>query len=136
MTRDESHLKLLSIFHYVLAGMSALFSSLFLMHFFMGLAMLSGAFGEHGKNDPPRAVGLLFMALGGAAVLLGWSFAGALIVAGRSLTRHKRYTFCLVVAALMCVLCNPLGTVLGVFTIIVLMRPEVKPLFGAEPPPS
>jgi hypothetical protein len=132
VTQDESHLKMLSIFHYVLAGGAALFSSMFLMHFVMGLAMLGGAFSE-GKNPPPPAIGVLFMGIGGMAILLGWSFAACLIVAGRSLTQHKRHTFCLVVAALACLVCNPLGTVLGVFTIVVLLRPSVKALFGVDP---
>jgi hypothetical protein len=29
-----------------------------------------------------------------------------------------------------CLVCNPLGTVLGAFTVVVLMRPSVKELFG------
>ena len=40
----------------------------------------------------------------------------------------------LVVAALEC-LAFPLGTVLGVFTLIVLVRPEVKQLFGVASTP-
>jgi hypothetical protein len=135
MTQDESHLKTLAIFHYVLAAGSALFASFFLLHFAMGVAMMSGAFG-HGKDAPPPVLGAVFMGLGGVAVFIGWSFAACLIVAGRSLTRHRRHTFCLVVAALCCVLCNPLGTVLGIFTIIVLLRPSVKALFDAAAPSS
>jgi hypothetical protein len=135
MTQDESHLKLLSIFHYVLAAMSAFFSSFFLIHFGLGAAMLGGAF-AHDKSPPPPAVGILFMGIGGIAILVGWSFAACLIVAGRSLSRHKRHTFCVVVAALCCVLCNPLGTVLGVFTLVVLLRPSVKALFEAGMPSS
>lgn len=128
MTQDESHLKTLSIFHYVLAAASAFFSSFFLIHFFLGAAIMGGAL-AHGRNPPPAPLGILFMAIGGVAVLLGWSFAACLIVAGRSLARRRRHTFCVVVAALCCVLCNPLGTVLGVFTLIVLLRPSVKALF-------
>jgi hypothetical protein len=130
VTQDESHVRLLSIFHYILAAPAALFSSLFLMHFFLGAAMLGGLFNSTGKDAPPPAVGILFMAIGGAIVLIGWAFAGCLVAAGWSLASRKRYTFCLVVAGLECVLCNPLGTVLGVFSIVVLLRPSVKALFG------
>jgi hypothetical protein len=130
--QDESHLRLLAIFHYVVAGASALFSSIFLMHVFMGIAMLLGTFGNDGDNEPPPALGLLFMLFGAVAVLVGWSFAGALVVAGRSLSHRKRHMFCLVVAGLACLLCNPFGTVLGVFTIIVLSRPAVKEAFGVQ----
>ena len=39
--------------------------------------------------------------------------------------------FCLVIAALLCMI-TPFGTVLGVFTIIVLVRPSVKLLFTTQ----
>jgi hypothetical protein len=39
--------------------------------------------------------------------------------------------YCLVVAGIECIF-MPFGTVLGVFTIIVLMRPSVRNLFGVE----
>jgi hypothetical protein len=38
--------------------------------------------------------------------------------------------FCLAMAGIEAALCMPLGTVLGIFTIIVLMRPSVKQAFG------
>jgi hypothetical protein len=134
MSQDESHLKLLSIFHYVLAVPAALFSSLFLMHFFWGLAIWLGVpfLEQAGKDAPPRALGLFLMAMGAGIVLIGWSMATCLIVAARSLAQRRRYLFCLIIAGAMCVMCNPPGTVLGVFTIIVLMRSSVKQLFGAS----
>ena len=55
-----------------------------------------------------------------------------MVLAGRYLARRERYTFCLVVAGVECMF-MPFGTVLGVFTIIVLSRPSVKDLFGALP---
>ena len=52
-----------------------------------------------------------------------------MICAGRFLAQRAYYTFCFVVAALECVFV-PFGTVLGVFTIVVLQRPAVKEMFG------
>ena len=49
-------------------------------------------------------------------------------LAGWWLAKRKHYWFCFVVACLACAF-SPLGTVLGVFTIIVLLRPSVKALF-------
>ena len=43
--------------------------------------------------------------------------------------------FCLVMGAVECVF-MPFGTVLGIFTIIVLMRESVKPLFTPNNPPQ
>jgi hypothetical protein len=131
---DESHLRLLSIFHYVLAAASIVFSSMFLMHFFWGLAVWRGVpfLGQPSENSQDRSFGLVLMAIGAGIFLFGWSLAACLVLAGRSLVQRRRYLFCLILAALICLLCNPLGTVLGVFTIIVLMRPSVKQLFGVQ----
>jgi hypothetical protein len=51
------------------------------------------------------------------------------------LKRHTNYTYCLVVAAIECMF-TPFGTVLGVLTIIVLVRPTVKALFGVSQLPQ
>jgi hypothetical protein len=134
VTDDLTDLRVLAIFHYVLAGVSAVFSSGFLVHFLIGLVMVSGErfFGPAGRGGTPLLVGAVFMVMGGAALLLGWSFAVCLVVAGRSLARRRRYVFCLVIAGLTCLMCNPLGTVLGVLTIVVLNRPSVRALFEAN----
>ena len=62
-------------------------------------------------------------------IFCGLTFAIFLAVAGRRLTQRTSYTFCLVMAGCECLL-MPLGTALGIFTIIVLMRPSVKELFN------
>jgi len=130
--QDESQLKLLSTLHYVLAGLSAFFSSFFLFHVAWGISIWRGTplFPGPAHGGPPVPVGIMFTFIGAAAVFVGWAFAGCLIVAGRSLAARTRYTFCLAVAGMACVLCNPLGMGLGIFTIIVLLRPSVKQLFG------
>ena len=128
MTQDEQHLDLLSIFHYILGGVTAFFACFPFIHVGLGIAMLCGAF--DGKNPPPRILGLVFVVLGSAFIVCGWTLAGLMIAAGRKLKRRVSYTFCFVVACLEC-LVMPLGTVLGVFTILVLVKDSVKSLFGA-----
>ena len=134
MSRDEEHLNLLSVFHYVVAGAAALFACIPIIHVIIGIAVLVGGFGSGpgahaGGELPDRLFGLIFIVVGGLAVLAGWTLAAVLFAAGRCLARRKRYTFCLVVAAISCIF-MPFGTVLGVFTIIVLVRPSVKELFA------
>ena len=51
------------------------------------------------------------------------------VLSGLFLRARKHWTFSIVVAAIDC-LHFPLGTVLGVFTIIVLIRPSVRELYG------
>jgi hypothetical protein len=137
MNQDEEHLRLLSIFYYVCGGLAALFSCLGLIYLIMGSLMLlhPGAFGP-ARNQPPAFVGLIFAMMGAAILLFGWTFAACLAWAGRCLSQRKRYIFCLVVAGIACMF-MPFGTILGIFSIIVLIRPSVKALFnGATPPPA
>jgi hypothetical protein len=74
-------------------------------------------------------VGWLFTLMGGGAVILGWALGILTIYAGRCLKQHKAYNLAFVLACLNC-LHAPLGTALGVFTLLVLSRPSVKALFG------
>lgn len=124
--QDSKHLKLLSTFHYIVAGITALFSLFPLIHVGLGIAMVTGKL--QGENSPPDAVGWLFIVMGSVFVLAGFVFSGCLAVAGRLLTKRQHYIYCLVMAALACLL-MPFGTVLGVFTILVLLREPVKDSF-------
>jgi len=134
MNQDEEHLRLLSIFHYVVGGITALCACFPLIHLVIGLALVfapeTRSSPEH-SPVPDRLVGLFFTLFAAALIILGWAFAIATAYAGRCLARREHYTFCLVVAAVSC-LNTPIGTVLGVFTIIVLMRPSVKEMFAAN----
>lgn len=129
MNQDEQHLNLLSIFHYIVGGLTALFSCMFLMHVAMGIAMLCGGF--EGENPPPQAFAWFFILFPAVFILVGWTLSGFIIAAGRKLKRRTSRTFCLVVAGCECFI-MPFGTVLGVFTIIVLMKDSVKELFSAN----
>lgn len=127
--QDLEHLKLLAIFHYVLAGVLAFFSSWALIYYGLGMAMLTGAMnqGRPGQGEE-QFVGLLFVGIGIAFIMLGLGFGMALVVAGRSLAQQIHYRFCVVMAGMEC-LYMPIGTVLGVFTLIVLTRPSVRARF-------
>jgi hypothetical protein len=126
MKEDEQYLKLLSVFHYVVGGLAACFACIPIIHLSIGIAMLVGAI-----DDAPEFVGVLLVMIGMVAILMGWTLAVCIIIAGRCLAKRRRYMFCLVMAAISCVF-MPFGTVLGVFTIIVLMRPSVKELFAVN----
>ena len=132
-TQDAEHLRLLSIFHYVVAAMTALFASFPIIHLVVGAAMvfLPGRFGDSKGGEPPVMVGIFFMAFAGAWIVVGWTLAICMVIAGRKLAQRKRYLFCLVVAGFTAVSCMPFGTVLGIFTILVLVRPSMKQAFGA-----
>ncbi len=133
LNQDGEHLRLLSLFHYLVAGMQALFASIPILHFVVGAAFFGlGVFGKGEDRLPGALVGGFFMLFAAAWILIGWTLVLCLVVAGRSLAQRKRHMFCLVVAGVEAVMCVPFGTVLGVFTIIVLLRPSVKAAFGAS----
>ena len=130
MQQDEEHLKLLSIFHYVVGGMVGLFSLFPIFHLIMGLVfILAPSTTESGGGAPPAFIGWIFVIFAGVFIAIGMSFAACIISAGVSLGRHKNYMFCFVMAAIECIF-MPFGTVLGIFTIVVLSKPAVKELFN------
>ncbi|MBC7798499.1 MAG: hypothetical protein H7Z37_16640 [Pyrinomonadaceae bacterium] len=142
MEKDAEHLKILSICYYVAAGFIALFACFPLIHFFIGIAMLTGsfagAFPDNGKEQPPFAlVGGVFVIIALFIITIGWAIAIATFYAGKSIKQRKNYIFCLVMAGILCT-SFPVGTVLGVFTFLVLLRDSVKPLFnnGASSNPN
>jgi hypothetical protein len=134
MNKDEEHLKLLSIFHYVAGGITGVIACFPIMHLFMGMVMLVAVLGEASGNEKflVLPLSLIFILIPGFIVLCGWALAVCLIIGGSFLASRNHYTFCFVVACISCLL-MPYGTVLGVFTIIVLMRPTVKEMFAVSP---
>ena len=127
--RDEEHLNLLSILHYVLAGITALFSCFPIIHVGLGVLFLVAPQSAGKGSPPPPAIGWVFIIIGGTIILFGWTLAALVAFAGRSLGLRRRYLLCFVVACLM-LMSFPFGTALGIFTIMVLIRPSVKVLFA------
>ena len=128
MEEDFQHLRLLSIFHYVVGGIIGICGCFPIIHLTVGIAVVSGAM-DDGGNGPPAAFGWIFVCMAAFMISMFWGAAIAILLAGGKLRDHTSHTFCLVVAAVECMF-MPFGTVLGVFTIIVLVRPSVKELFG------
>ena len=130
MNATTDQLRLLAIFHGVLAGLTLLGSLFPLLYVAMGAFVLRGGF--PGPNPPPAFVGWFIAAFGLAFWAGVVGFAVMLGLAARFLSRARHWTYCLVTAALACAI-FPFGTALGVFTILVLARPEVKAAFDAAP---
>jgi hypothetical protein len=135
---DEEHLRLLSIFHYVVGALTALFALFPLIHFALGLFFFLAP--PHPTSQqggpPPAIIGWFFMIFGGALFVLGECFAACVIAAGQFIRSRRRYWFVFGIACMQCAF-FPFGTALGVFTIVVLSRPSVKQMFGtgvSEPP--
>jgi hypothetical protein len=130
MDRDEEHLRLLSIFHYIVAALGGLFSLFPLIYTAMGIffVVMSHRGAVKPNEAPPEFVGWFFIVFGSVFFLVGLALSICILITGRSITRRKHYWFSFVVACVECIF-MPFGTVLGVFTIIVLARESVKRLF-------
>lgn len=137
MDQHDEHLRLISIFHYVVAALASLFALFPVIHLVIGIAMLTGGLAKGSDDEGLRWVGGFFVTFASVWIVMGLSFAICLVLAGRNIARRTRYTFCLVMAGLECVFV-PFGTVLGVFSLILLTKDEVKARFdrGATPPVS
>jgi len=134
--QDAEHVRLLAIFHYIVAGLAALFSLFPLLYTTIGAVFIFAA--RHGtpkpgEELPPEFLGWIFLVVGLLLFLLGIAIAICILIAGRCLSCCKHYTFALVMACIEC-LFVPFGTILGVFTIIALSRESVKTLFSTTQP--
>ncbi len=135
MIQDEDQLRLLSIFHYVVAGLAGLFALFPIFHLIFGIALIVAPSEFAAKDGPHALFGWFFVIIAAMFITLGWVFAACVLSAGRFLAKRQHYMFCLVMAGVEC-LFMPFGTVLGVFTIIVLMREPVKQLFSVDKSPQ
>ena len=128
---DSEHLNLLAIFHFILAGLALLGIAFLVVHY----AIMSSVFtnpavwqGHKSSGPPPGEIFALFkwVYLAGALAFIGFSALN--VISGLGIRARKWRTFSLVVAGVNC-LQIPLGTALGVFTIVVLTRDSVCVLY-------
>jgi hypothetical protein len=129
MNRDERHLRLLSVFYLIVGGIGIVVTCLPFIGFavLLGIPLVTGEFlswlrlAKETGSFVPCIMFLAFFALVG-------SFAVCLFLVGRYLRSHRRHTFCVVMGVIVCTFV-PFGTILGVFTIIILMRESVMAMF-------
>ena len=131
---DGEHLRALSICYFVSAGMNALASLLGLLYAFMGFFLTAALSQMSSERHEPLAADFfgVFFGLLGLGLFMAFAVLAALkVVVARRLPQRRSRTFCLFVAGVSC-LGIPYGTVLGVFTFLVLSRPSVVRLFDAQ----
>ncbi len=130
-TKDGEHLRLIAVFHYVLAGLSVAGLGFLVVHrLFMNLFFANPEMWKDAKGGPPPeaffAILAWFYLFFGALIVL----AGvANLVSARCIQKRRWRTFSLVVAGINCMQV-PFGTALGVFTFIVLLRDSVRGLYA------
>jgi len=146
---DSEHLSALSIGHFILAGVALLGGIPTLIYGVAG-AKLMDEFGSDlsmAMGDIPGSPGVdalgsspdamlqdlttLLTTMIAAVVVLALVSAIHLAVVGVKIRQRRWWTFCYLTGWGECLM-FPFGTILGIFTIIVLSRPSVKRLFGVD----
>lgn len=133
-------LRLLSIGYYIQAGIAAFYTlimlgySTFAAAIFANMTKISAE--SNAQQIPPGLLTAISILL---TILIGISCAYAicLFLAGYWLRRFRNKLFIQILAAFNC-LAIPYGTVLGIFTFMVLQRPSASQFFAvgtAAPPP-
>jgi|SRR6185437_10866283 len=135
MDTTAHDLKLLSIGFFIQGGIATFYGLMILCYFgFMGLVFrLVQRAAENAPNGaqvnlPPGLMWIFgAIAVGLAVVTLTTGLCN--LYAGVALRRRRHRIFVMVMAVLNC-LAAPYGTVLGIFTLLVLQRPAAKELFA------
>ena len=132
------YLKALSVCHYVYAALAVCFSAFGLAYVlfgqFVGWAVEHAPVKEGDPHPPPPELfQWMFGIVGGVLMVAALTVALLSFLSGRAIARRRNRTLSLVVAGVLC-LTGLLGVALGVFTFIVLLKPETERLYGAPAP--
>ena len=126
---DAEHVRLLAIFHFVSAALSfvgVIFSSLYFLLF--QVVFSNPELTQSQEGPPPEEILTIFRWFTG--LFVAWFLVSCIgnLLSGMFLRRRRHRTFSMVIAVINC-LHIPLGTILGVFTLVVLGRESVRKLY-------
>jgi hypothetical protein len=133
MNNDLRYLNIVAGLHLVVGVMAGLFSCLPLINLSMGLPMLSHLpkVLVQDTYSPFVILSIAFAVFPIIIVIVGWMFAIAVVLNGYYITRRQWLTYCTVMSGIETIF-MPFGTVLGVFTIILLSKPDLRNLFDQD----
>jgi hypothetical protein len=132
--RDAEHLKLLTVFHFVIAGLSVLGLGFLFLHYFLMHTIFGNPkfFQDQNNGGPqPQEIFAIFQWFYVVFGVVTMAIGIGNLLSGFCLRARKSRTFSLVIAGLNCVI-MPFGTILGVFTLIVLTRDSVRGLYETK----
>jgi len=125
---------MLAVFHWALAAGDLFYCVALVFQTFALRAIFDSTEPQANVDLDPELWSRVFTILMVACTVLVLIHAVLVAVAGRFLVRWRHYRFCFGVACLNC-LSFPFGNILGIFTLIVLLRPSVKRRFDRQPSP-
>ena len=138
-SKDAEHLRTLVICHYIKAGLTLMMSAFIPLHYaIMRMVFTSPEFTKGMQNaqksgqplpfDPQQFFALFqwFYVIAGVFMLAAITLT---VMSARFIQRRVNHTFSIVISGFLC-LFFPFGTILGIFTIIVLTRDSVMRLYA------
>ncbi len=145
MEKDIKHLNTIAWVHYAFAGLNSLFLVLVLFYVLfvrfmlatdairIGFLLVTGAADDSirildGKIPTSLFVYSVSLAVCGFLSLLLLAGAVSNFYCGKFMAEQKHYMFCLIVTALT-ITSFPIGTAIGAYSLVILLRPHVKELF-------
>jgi len=127
----EKHLDVIGILFMVMAGFSLL-TVVFIPFHFMLFQSFTDHFPRQANGPDPRRmiqdmqpfIYIVYAMIG----LFSLFFGAILLAAGINIRRRRHFTFCVVGSALICT-SFPLGTALGIWSLLTLLNKQTRPLF-------
>ncbi len=127
---NNEHLRLLSIFYYIMGGITCFYGLFPILHLIMGIAMIKLApTTESVSESSPEIVGWFMVSIASVLIILGLTLGILQLLTATFLKKKKKRVFCFVVSIISCFMI-PFGTILGIFSINVLKRESVKKIFA------
>jgi hypothetical protein len=145
VTKNETYLRVLSLLHYIVGGLMLFFVCMPLIFLAVGvvditssesilkvIVISSESMVEGGGDILPQFLGSIVLGVVLIFYLMIFGVAVSMVVSGIFLSRRKHYLFSLIVGCIECIFI-PFGTILGIFTAIVLSRDSIKGLYYSSP---
>lgn len=132
-TKDTEHLRMLAICHYVVSGLSVLVIGFLLLHYtIMKMVFANPKMWDNAKEPPPfnpaefMHLFQWFYLFAGIMIVI---FAILTLLSGRFIHRRVNRNFSIVIGGMNC-LHFPFGTLLGIFTLIILTKDSVMRMYS------
>jgi hypothetical protein len=124
----DSTLDMLGVLYYVYAAIVALTALTMGVFALLPALLMASALPSGPGGPPPWLIGGVFAVAFGAVAVILVGKAVVMVFAGRALRARRHHVLC-VVGACTSLMNMPIGTALGVYALITLMKPEVKARF-------
>ena len=127
--RDNGHLKILAIFYYIFSAISALLIILGILYLLFVPGPIQNP-NDAAEVASAQAADPIIYGVGSGLIIGGIIGALLYFFTARGLATY-RYRGLVILVAILSLFSFLLGTILGVFTLVVITRPSVKGRFGA-----